>query len=312
MKMKNKLLILAVICFTALLAALPVSADNITQTSAGYRSAAFTWRDPQLDISMPITVKKYKVAWGKDPSSLTKSKTVSGTTRKAVIKDLNSYSRYYVKVSFDYTVKSSGRTYSGYYGGYVRTRPGKPRKAKVSYGPEQKSLKLSFLAPTGNSSGALYQYEIVTINGKVLKKGKGLQKRLLSYENLPVTSVTRFTVRAYQKIGKTTYYSDYLTKYLTPQPVFDPSKCSIKNGKMGLVWSHVTGATGYDVFVSLTREGGYSKVASYGPGALSAVITSFNGSPFKANTKYYVRIQTRSKYGKSAKTYGILLRHILY
>ena len=289
------------------------AASYITQTSAGLRSATITWTDPQELISSPVTISKFTVSWGDSYSNLTKSKTVPSTTFRTTIRSLRPYSQYYVRVSYTVTYKNTGNSYNNYYSGSFRTIPGKARNLQVNFGSSQTMLQMMWNAPSGTSSGATYQYSLRDYNNKILKHGRQMS-RYLSWPSYTLRRAARFRLRAYTRIGGKTYYGEWLIKDIVPQPIINSDRKAsyIASGKLRAAWSPVGGATGYDVYVSRSKDSGYKKMASLGPEARSVTLSSFNGSRYADNTDYYVKVVTKSPYGSSAKTYGLRLKRIVY
>ena len=150
-------------------------------------------------------------------------------------------------------------------------------------------------------------YEITIYNGKNKKvKSETLSAYATSYSHGKISNSQIYTVRlrAFTNLNGQKYYSDWSEIRCFTQPRIKSAKVS--SGKLNVKWGKVTGATGYDIYVSTKKTSGYKKVKSVGKNATSATISKFKKKSFNSKKTYYVYIVTKKKVGKITSKSGRL------
>lgn len=293
-----------------LVSASVVQAAGARQTKAGKNSVKIEWDKPSISNAR---LNYYKIAIGKSYDNPTKTYQVSPSATSYVISGLKTYNLYYVRVYYNYTSTYTSQTYENWYPLSVITAPGKVSGIDYDFYSNQNGFRIVWNAPSGDAYGAKYQCTMRDLNGKLMKTFK-TSSRYGFFSNFAVRKVGKAKIRAYIEVNGKASYGAWATKNIIPQPKLstDKKKSYISGGKMRLSWTKVTGATGYDIFVSLKKDSGYKKVASVKSTSTGATLSSFNGSSFKYNTTYYVKMRTKSKLGNSDLNYGVYLRTYYY
>lgn len=186
----------------------------------------------------------------------------------------------------------------------VKAKDGSGKKAtcKITVTPKKvASLKQSSTTPTsytlkwGKSDGATY-YSLFRYNEKT-KKWENVVKTKSTYykiTGLPLSSVTKYKVRAYIKIGKTYYkapYSEVFTAKTTYPRAVSTVKGTVTNNTVTLSWNAAKKATGYEVYYYNPE----TKATTY---INKTTGTSIKVTALKANTEYTFVVRSSLTYGK--------------
>ncbi len=143
------------------------------------------------------------------------------------------------------------------------------------------------------------KYEIELTNNK----GKKVKSVFVECENI------EYVTKTIKNLSQGVYgvrirainddsYGEWSEKaYVVRQP---RSQARSYNGNVQIKWEKISGATGYDIYMSGTRNGTYKKVASVGKKVSITTIKKFNRKKLKSK-KYYYYIVAKKKVGK--KTY---------
>lgn len=174
----------------------------------------------------------------------------------------------------------------------VKAKDGSGKKAtcKITVVPKKvTSLKqtsttaTSYTLKWGKSTGAthysLYKYNEKTKKWENVVKTK---KTYYKFKNLPLSSVTKYKVRAYIQVGKTYYkapYSDVFTALTKYPRAVSSVKASTGNNFITLSWGAAKNATGYRVYYYNTQ----TKATTY---INKTTGTSMKISSLKPNTEY--------------------------
>ncbi len=152
-----------------------------------------------------------------------------------------------------------------------------------------------------------YEYIVYNSKGKKLQTGTTTKYgRNFSYsKKVSNNMVYKVKVRAISEIMGTTYttpWSEYC--YCFTQPRVKSVKAT--NGKLAIKWDKITGATGYDVYVSTNPKKGYKKVKTVGKNTSSVTVKKVKGKKVKKSKTYYVYVESVKKVGKKKNTSGRL------
>ena len=251
------------------------------------------------DTILPVT--RYPYVYSEKLSSTTLSYT--GKTQKPTVTVINNAGKT-LKEGTDYTLtysndcKTIGKhfvnvTYKGDYSGkktlYFEILPA---NVTASATQTSTSVTLSWNAVDGVDGYKVYKYNPSTKKYTTVKTTAetGCTIKKLS----PATSYT-FAVRAYKKVGSATYRSpssSFVTITTTPETPTLKVTSSAKSAVLS--WSQVTGATGYGVYMSTSKNGTYTKLGT-------TKGTSYTKTSLKAGKTYYFKIRAWSKV--DGKTY---------
>lgn len=117
-------------------------------------------------------------------------------------------------------------------------------------------------------------------------------------EGLPKWSCSFVTVRARRSTGAWSAWSPKIciVPYLKNSLLHASQVGTGRKAKIS--WGKVAGATDYLVYMSTSGTGGWKKIATVKGDAKSrsVVVSSFNGSSFVKNKKYYYKVIARRKY----------------
>lgn len=99
----------------------------------------------------------------------------------------------------------------------------------------------------------------------------------------------KFIVRAYKEAGGQKYFGPYsVTTTLTTRPAKPKIlELSTKNKKATIQWNKVSGVTGYEVYMSTSKNGKYSKIATIKTNAT----VKYTKSKLTKNKTYYFKVR---------------------
>ena len=238
------------------------------------------------------------------PKTITLSKTSYTYNGKAqtpavTVKDSKGNS---LKRDTDYTVKyESGRKNPGEYtvtitfkGKYSGTKklcftiaPKAP--GKVTAVQSAKAIKLSWNKVTGADGYRVYKYNSKTGKYEAIKTLKATSFKV---ENLRAGTTYKFKVKAYKKDGAVTVWgkaTDVITVATKPAAP-KITKLTSAKGKASLVWSDVSGESGYQVYCSTKKDSGFQKAASYKAG-----VTKGSKGKLTSGKTYYFKVRAYKK-----------------
>lgn len=160
-----------------------------------------------------------------------------------------------------------------------------PTNLKYSYSTS--AIKLSWNKVSGATGYKVYQY-----NTKTKKYVEIADTKKTSYKisKLKTGTKYKYAVRAYLKDGGATYYSSYakITAATAPAQVTNLKFTSTAK-KTGVVsYSKVSGASGYQIYYSTSKNGTYKKLAT-GTG------TKYTNKKFSSGKTYYVKVRAYTK-----------------
>lgn len=193
----------------------------------------------------------------------------------------------------------------GYTGSKTITYKIRPAKAvaKVKNTSYDKQ-KVTWNKITGATEYRVYR----STDGKNYKHIKTIKssssKRTYSYNrtNLKTGKTYYYKVRAIRKSGGTTYYGEYSTAVKAETALSKASITSVKNSssKTAVVkWNEVSGANGYKVYRSTSKNGTYKVVKT----VKSGKTISYSNKKLKKGTTYYYKVKAyRTVDGK--RVYG--------
>lgn len=185
-----------------------------------------------------------------------------------------------------------------------KNAPGKPSTSDFTLSiPSVSSKTVSFLAADLSRQADGYEVEVYKVKGgkkvKTLSASNGVRTNSMSFsKNTPY----KYRVRYYVvNDGKNTYGEWSGFRYFHRQSVSGKKKWNTasKNAKVKLTWSKVTGATGYSVYVSTSKNGKYKKVKTLGKNSKGFTITKIGKKKLQKNKSYYIKVEPKVKDGKT-------------
>ena len=214
-------------------------------------------------VYRPKTITLSKTAYTYTGKVITPALTVKDSKGKVLKKDT------------DYTVKySSGRkatgkytvtiTFKGNYSGkktltfYILPKA----TAKLTLTPSETAIKATWSAVTGASG-----YKVELYKGSKVIKTFYTSKTAYSLTKLTKATAYKVVVTAYKTIDSKKVYS--LSKTAVTSATIATPTLKVTAGKSlaNLSWNKVGGASGYVVYMSTSKNGTYSKVATVKSGA---------------------------------------------
>ncbi len=268
---------------------------KVTAISSGV--ATITAKVGNKTASCKVTVNKYKIS--KCSVDKISNQTYTGKDIKPGVTVKSGKTK--LKNGTDYTVtyknnKNTGKasiiiTGKGNYEGtitkYFYITPKKVTGLKVK-SQETDSIKIKW----SKASEKVTAYKVYSYNYKK-EKWEYLGKTSdTSYKvkKLKAGTTYKFRVRAYKNIDGTQYFGSYTSSLKTTTKTATPkiSKLSTKSKKVTVNWKKVSGASGYEVYMSTSKNGKYSKVKTIKNGKT----VKYTKSSLKKNKKYYFKIRT--------------------
>lgn len=165
------------------------------------------------------------------------------------------------------------------------TKPTKIGGVKGS-SPSTSKIKVNWNKIKGVTGYQVYQY-----NSKKKKyvKIKTTTSNNYTVSKLKAGSTYKFKIRAYKKIGKTTYYGSYSSVLTTATKPSTPriSKISSKNKKTNIQWKKVSGINGYEILMSTSQKGKYSRIKTI----KSSKTIKYTKSKLKKKKTYYFKVR---------------------
>lgn len=219
-------------------------------------------------------------------SSFTGKTSIDTIKNTASISKLSSGSTRYVRVRA-YTLDSTGEKVYGSYSSSItlRTKPAAPAITKITGGANKITLTWGDVA--GDQG---YQIYMATSQNGTYSKVTTTLANATSYTKtgLKTAATYYFKVRAYNKSGTTTQYGSYSAVSYGPTSPAAPaiSKATGGTKSVTLTWKDVSGESGYQIYMSTSQNGTYSKAAT-----AKANATSYTIKNLSAAKTYYFKIR---------------------
>ena len=172
---------------------------------------------------------------------------------------------------------------------YVKSKkiatPSKVSGLKASSNTTKK-IKISWNKTKVATGYNIYQYNTST---KKWKKIKTTTSKSYTISGLKAGKTYKFKVRAYNKVKGTTKYGSYSSILTTSTKPSSTKVTSLKSKskKATIKWKKVSGASGYQIYMSTSKKGKYSKIKTITKGS----IVKYTKTKLKKNKKYYFKIR---------------------
>ena len=265
-------------------------ASNVAQTNPATTSLTLTW-------TAAPEAATYQISVSEDAGY-----EIKGTTSACsfTVRNLTPGKKYDVRVT---AYSKTGEDGYSAYAYDLKTLT--DRVSGFKQGTWYKSLKKVWL--DWDRVGAADSYQVTLYNSKnkkVATKTFTGSSTYATFEKLKHETY-KATISATTTINGKKYNSPVTTIYCMQNPT--TKTCKISSSKLKLKWQKVTGATGYDIYVSTNYKSGYKKVKSVKANTTSATIAKFKKKKFSKSKRYYVIIEAKKKVGnttyKSGKGY---------
>lgn len=129
-------------------------------------------------------------------------------------------------------------------------------------------------------------YEVYTNNART--RISRTKKTSVTLNNLKQGTTYKYKVRTYTVIGKKTYYGAFKTIAFATKPeapTISVSSTAKRQAKIG--WNRVSGANGYEVYSSTSRNGSYKRAAMI----LKGKTVSYTNKRLTSGRTYYYRVR---------------------
>lgn len=264
--------------------------------SAAYNKITLTWKKTDGASGYRVYRATSKSGTYKEIKQLSSGSTVSWSDNDG----LTAGKTYYYKVRAYRTVDGEE-----VYGDYSDIKSAKPVPSKATLSKASSSaynkIKVTWKKVTGASGYRVYRS---TSKNGTYKYVKQLSKgSTVSYTDKGLTAgkTYYYKVRAYRTVSGAQVYGEYSgIKSAKPVPVKAKiSKLTTAKNKATVKWSKVSGASGYEVYYAMSKNGKYKRAKRLTKG--SAV--SFTHSKLKTGKTYYYKVRAyRTVNGK--RVYG--------
>lgn len=242
----------------------------------------------QLNVAYKTVngAKGYEIVYANNSKFTSGKKTINTDKTKGYIKNLSTGTTYYVKVRA-YKLDSAGKKVYGSYSTAksYKTAPTTVQIKKVS-GSSQK------ITVTWNQVKGASKYQVYMATSKngtyqrIAETGAGTS----SYSKSGLSNAKNyyFKVRAYNTVGSTKLYGSFGT---VKGGTTSPTKAAISSVTGGtkkavIKWGKVSGASGYEVYMSSSSKGTYKRVAK-----VSSSTTSYTKTGLSDNKSYYFKVR---------------------
>lgn len=264
------------------------SAAQITKLTGSSQNVSVTWASVK-------GAEKYQIYMSASKNgTYSRIAEVSSNTLSYVKSGLSSAKSYYFKVRA-YNSVNGTKVYGSF--GTVKcgtTSPGKPGIVSVAGGVKKASLKWNKV--TGASGYEIYMSS--SVKGTYSKIAK-VSSSTLNYTKTGLSSAKNyyFKIRAFRTAENMTAYGSYSDYKYSGTATSTPSITKLTGGanKITVSWGNVSGETKYELHISTSKNGTYSKAA-----VLNADKTSYTRTKLSNGKTYYFKVRTyRTVNGKN-------------
>ena len=279
---------------TAVVATNPAEVKGLAQTGATANSISMSW-SPVAGANGYIIYAYVNYNWVQVATSTSTSATISGLTASSEVK-------YCVAATRNVT----GGTVIGIQssGVYMRTVPAQvSRVAMTNYWQYLDEAKYEW-TNLDNVDG--YQYEVTSSSGKKKYFNSTTTSSYAYAKPFPKGVFVKARVRAYITIGNQRVYGAWSAYTYTASNKKVTAKRFSNGKKISLKWKKISGATGYQVYISTKSNSGFKKVKSLSSKKTKYTITKCGKKKLKKGKTYYVQLRYQTKVGKKKITSPIV------
>ena len=287
-KTRSFLSVLFLFLICTFLPTLKANADygmaSVWESIYGKDSITISWSRPD-HLTSDTTILEHRLTIGRNNAELAAATPIilSGDASTYTFTNLKPETEYYIQLEYVWGSSLSSRLFVR---GGTATLPLKTTTVHQDSWFSAKGKKPASISIKWDDKDAVtgFEYIIKDSKGKVVKRKKTYNNDIWNCK-VKDNAVYTIQVRAYINYNQKPAYGAWSdTAYLFPNPTI--KKLSIKNGKLNIKWSKITGATSYDVYVSTKQKKGYKKVATVKAGKDTVTISKLGKSKFD-NKKTY-------------------------
>ena len=269
--------------------------QNLRQTGATSNTITIAWN--ALAGAQSYTVYKYN-----SYNNYTPVATTTATSLK--ISGLSaSFSANYFVVANAKNITGFTATSKEYIRREMRTAPAKVALVALShYWSFSRTAGFKW-SGVNNADG--YQYQVLN------SKGKAIYTNMVNITSGSISpfkkgQFTRTRVRAYIKVGNGYVYGPWSGYSYNAISSKVTAKRSKNRKKITVKWKKVTGASGYNVYVSTKSDRGFKKCKKVSKKKSSYTITKYGKKKLSKKKTYYVKVEYLTKVGKKTVKSGIV------
>lgn len=285
---------------TAIVGTKAAKVTGLTQTAAGVNSVSMSW-NASAGAASYVIYGYINYNWTQIGTSATNSATISGVAA-------TTSTRFAVAAVKNVT----GGTVTGERsdGVEMKTVPIKVSRIAMQYYWDSLKEAKYIWTDVNNADG--YQYEVKSANGKKTYFRATSTSSYTYVKPFPRGIFVKARVRAYVTVGNKVYYGAWspYTYHASSKKV--TAKRSSNGKKIYLKWKKVSGASGYQVYVSTKSNGGFKKVKSLSSKKSSYTITKCGKKKLKKGKTYYVQLRYQTKVGKKKVSSKIVSSATVY
>lgn len=285
---------------TAIVGTKAAKVTGLTQTAAGVNSVSMSW-NASAGAASYVIYGYINYNWTQIGTSATNSATISGVAA-------TTSTRFAVAAVKNVT----GGTVTGERsdGVEMKTVPIKVSRIAMQYYWDVLKEAKYIWTDVNNADG--YQYEVKSANGKKTYFRATSTNSSTYVKPFPRGIFVKARVRAYVTVGNKVYYGAWspYTYHASSKKV--TAKRSSNGKKISLKWKKVSGACGYQVYVSTKSNGGFKKVKSLSSKKSSYTITKCGKKKLKKGKTYYVQLRYQTKVGKKKVSSKIVSSATVY
>lgn len=273
---------------------------GLTQTAAGVNSVSMSW-NASAGAASYVIYGYIGYNWTQIGTSATNSATISGVAA-------TTSTRFAVAAVKNVT----GGTITGEVCDGVEMKAIPIKVSRIAMQYYWDSLKEAKYIWTDVNNADGYQYEVKSANGKKTYFRATSTSSYTYVKPFPRGIFVKARVRAYVTVGNKVYYGAWspYTYHASSKKV--TAKRSSNGKKIYLKWKKVSGASGYQVYVSTKSNGGFKKVKSLSSKKSSYTITKCGKKKLKKGKTYYIQLRYQTKVGKKKVSSKIVSSATVY
>ena len=261
--------------------------QNLRQTGATSNSISLAWS--ALAGAQSYTVYKYNSY---------NNYTMVGTTTATsyTVPNLSaSFAADYFVIANTKNVTGFTATSSQFTRKTMKTAPAKVALIAMSNYWQYSTAADFKWSGVNNADG--YQYQVLNSKGKSIYSNTttGTSGSVSPFKK---GQFTKTRVRAYIKVGNGYVYGPWSGYSYNAVSSKVTAKRSSNKKKITVKWKKVTGASGYNVYVSTKSNSGFKKCKTVSKKKTGYTITKYGKKKLSKNKRYYVKVEYLTKVGK--------------
>ncbi|MCM1393188.1 MAG: fibronectin type III domain-containing protein, partial [Ruminococcus sp.] len=145
------------------------------------------------------------------------------------------------------------------------------------------SVKLTWSKASGATGYRVFKYD-----GKKWVKIADTKNTNYTISKLKAGTSYKYAVKAYTTVSKTTYWSSAYTQLSTAtKPATPTLKATAGTKQATLSWNKISGATGYEIYMSTKKDSVYKKVTTIKKNGT----VKYTKKSLKKGTTYYFKVR---------------------